>query len=241
VALLGIYSILTEYSLSDICICKPILVVFMITLKTTNDDRVHRWCWEGLGGGLWGYEWREGVVCHRGWELKRWIKTRDGGGSLLFQSRSSEKWFDGRAAVSSRATESLIKSLSLNPSRTHCLGLYPLVLRRRRFLLSNLFLRARSPRRSKTQQISRLWSPRPRLRPLPLAVLHYSLYIYVCVCVRWYIYISTFLQPSPVDSQEHESEEETTVGKSSDLMNKSIHSFESISVNHADDVHCRKT
>jgi hypothetical protein len=124
-----------------------------------------------------------GVVCHRGWELKRWIKTRDGGGSLLFQSRSSEKWFDGRAAVSSRATESLIKSLSLDPSSIHSLGPYPLVLRRRRFLLSNLFLRARSPRRSKTQQISWLWNPRAQHRPLPLTVLHYSLCICVCVCI----------------------------------------------------------
>lgn len=133
-----------------------------------------------------------GVVCHQGLELKRWIKTRDGGGSLLFQSRSSEKWFDGRAAVSSRATESLIKSLSLNPSRTHCLGLYPLVLQRRRFLLSNLFLRARSPRRSKTQQISRLWSPRSRLQPLPLVVLYYSL----CICVQAFIYMYTYFSPS---------------------------------------------
>jgi len=32
----------------------------MITVKTTNDDRVHRRCWWGLGG-LWGYEWRGGL------------------------------------------------------------------------------------------------------------------------------------------------------------------------------------
>jgi len=172
----------------------------------TNSGRIHDYCENdqrrqstpvvlGRIRGACGdmSEWRRGVVCHRGWELKRWIKTRDGGGSLLFQSRSSEKWFDGRAAVSSRATESLIKSLSLNPSRTHCLGLYPLVLRRRRFLLSNLFLQARSPRRSKTQQISRLWSPRSpastsSTRRPPLFVIY--------VCVRAFVYMYKYFSPA---------------------------------------------